>query len=268
MNKQEFSGSPDDQQGLEILGCSGSLGDPENGTSCFRLNSDTLIDAGSGLTSLTTAEMSQINHVFLTHPHLDHVLALPLLIESRQHAHSAPLKVYGLPSTIAALKAHLFNNLIWPDFSVIPSPERPALEFCPIQGPVEIQIGGLLVKPFEVNHSVPTVGYTVRSKTGVIAISSDTYLSDEMASMLADCYPLDHLIIESSFSNKDSALSELTKHLCPDLLAKQLRGMKTCQNVWVGYLKEWDREQTEKELSALRLEFNVDLLRRGQVLRF
>lgn len=268
MNNSQPQASFQNQAKLEVLGCSGSLGDPMNGTSCFLLNDEVLIDAGSGLLTLSTEQVAKINHVFITHAHLDHVMALPMLVESRQHGRDDPLFVYGLNSTLEVLKLHLFNDLIWPDFSVLPSPQKPAMQFVSLQGPVEIELGGLLLKPFEVNHSAPTVGFSIRSKTGVLAISSDTYLSEEMNQSLAELGLLSHLIIESSFSNKHTELSMLTKHMCPQLLERQLQGVSNCQNVWVSYLKEWDRSETELELSEIRGEFNVGVLRQGQVLRF
>ncbi|MCZ8016190.1 MAG: 3',5'-cyclic-nucleotide phosphodiesterase [Limnobacter sp.] len=253
---------------LEVFGCSGSVGDPGNGTSCFLLNQDVLIDAGSGVMAMTTAQMSKINHVLLTHTHLDHVSGLPFLVESRQHSQASPLCVYAQQKTIDVLRQHVFNDLIWPDFTAIPSTESPALKFVTIQPHVELMLGGAILIPFAVNHSVPTLGFVIKSSSGVLAISSDTYLTDELSQVLNSMVQVDHLIIESSFSNKDKKLSELTLHLCPSLLATQLNKLDTCRNVWVSYLKEWDRIQTEREIEDLEFNFPLKLLRQGQTIRF
>lgn len=253
---------------LAVFGCSGSLGDPGNGTSCFLLNQDVLIDAGSGLMAMNTAELSKIDHVLLTHMHLDHVSGLPFLVESRQHSKTSPLRVYAQQKTIDVLRQHVFNDLIWPDFTAIPNVESPALEFVPIQPNAELSLSGALVKPFAVNHSVPTLGFVIKSTTGVLAISSDTYLTDELSSVLNSLGQVDHLIIESSFANKDLHLSELTFHLCPSLLELQLKKLHTCRSVWVSYLKEWDRVETEREIASLKFSFPLKLLRQGQTIRF
>lgn len=253
---------------LEVFGCSGSVGDPGNGTSCFLLNQDVLIDAGSGVMAMTTAQMSKINHVLLTHTHLDHVSGLPFLVESRQHSQARSLCVYAQQKTIDVLRQHVFNDLIWPDFTAIPSSESPALKFVTIQPHVELRLGGAILIPFAVNHSVPTLGFVIKSSSGVLAISSDTYLTDELSQVLNSIVQVDHLIIESSFSNKDKKLSELTLHLCPSLLATQLNKLDTCRNVWVSYLKEWDRIQTEREIEDLKFNFPLKLLRQGQTIRF
>ncbi|MDO8889712.1 MAG: 3',5'-cyclic-nucleotide phosphodiesterase, partial [Hydrogenophaga sp.] len=117
---------------VRVLGCSGAIAHGCRTTS-FLLDHDVLIDAGTGVGDLTLDEMAQIDHVLLTHSHLDHVASLPLMLDAvaarRLSAGAQPLQVHALPGTIAALKAHIFNNLIWPDFSAIPSAERPLMRF-------------------------------------------------------------------------------------------------------------------------------------------
>ena len=64
---------------IEVLGCSGGIGDDRHSTS-FLIDDDILLDAGSGAMRLTRAAMARIDHVFITHSHLDHILSLPLLL--------------------------------------------------------------------------------------------------------------------------------------------------------------------------------------------
>ena len=114
---------------VRVLGCSGAIAQGCRTTS-FLLDDDVLIDAGTGVGDLTLDEMAQIDHVLLTHSHLDHVASAARSCSTPwpragSRAGAQPLQVHALPGTIAALKAHIFNNLIWPDFSAIPSAERP-----------------------------------------------------------------------------------------------------------------------------------------------
>jgi len=46
------------------------------------LDHDVLIDAGTGVGDLSLTEMSLIDHVFITHSHLDHIACIPLLMDS------------------------------------------------------------------------------------------------------------------------------------------------------------------------------------------
>ena len=65
---------------LRVLGCSGGIGGRHLRTTSFLVDHDILLDAGSGVAELSVGELAAIDHVFLTHAHLDHVLALPLMI--------------------------------------------------------------------------------------------------------------------------------------------------------------------------------------------
>ena len=107
---------------IRVLGCSGAIA-KDCRTTSFLIDDDVLVDAGTGVGDLTLAEMQRINHVFLTHSHLDHIAALPLMLDAVASYRSTPLVVYALSETTAALKAHIFNNLIWPDFTRMPSPQ-------------------------------------------------------------------------------------------------------------------------------------------------
>ncbi|MDP3228082.1 MAG: MBL fold metallo-hydrolase, partial [Acidovorax sp.] len=101
---------------VRVLGCSGAIA-KDCRTTSFLIGENILIDAGTGVGDLTLEEMSKIDHVFLTHSHLDHIAALPLMLDAVSSLRGTPVEVHALPATIAALQAHVFNNVIWPDFS-------------------------------------------------------------------------------------------------------------------------------------------------------
>jgi 3',5'-cyclic-nucleotide phosphodiesterase len=56
-----------------------------------------------------------IETYLITHPHLDHIAGF--IINTAGLPSTRPKKVAGLPSTISALKTHIFNNVIWPNLS-------------------------------------------------------------------------------------------------------------------------------------------------------
>lgn len=108
---------------LRILGCSGGIGGRSQRTTSLLLDRDILVDAGTGVGDLSMAELAMIDHVFLTHTHLDHIASLPLLIDTVADRRSGPLTVYGTAAVLTVLRNHIFNWAIWPDFSEIPSPK-------------------------------------------------------------------------------------------------------------------------------------------------
>ena len=132
---------------VRILGCSGGIGGTLHTTSML-VDHDILIDAGTGVTDLTLSELEQIDHVFLTHSHLDHIAALPLIVDTVGHIRKRPLTVHCLPEVQKILKDHIFNWKIWPDFGQIPSKDAPLLAWEAIELGQTVDIGGAQVHDF------------------------------------------------------------------------------------------------------------------------
>ena len=59
---------------------------------------------------------SLISTYLITHPHLDHISGFAINTASFQHT-SRPKRIAALPSTIDAIKNHIFNDVIWPNMS-------------------------------------------------------------------------------------------------------------------------------------------------------
>ena len=99
---------------IRVLGCSGSIAAGCRTTS-FLIDDDVLVDAGTGVGDLSLDEMVRIDHIFISHSHLDHVLAIGLLADSvtrrRDALQRPPVQVHALASTLAALKTHIFNGI-------------------------------------------------------------------------------------------------------------------------------------------------------------
>ena len=112
---------------VRVLGCSGAIAAGCKTTS-FLLDDDLLVDAGTGVGDLTLDELARINHILVTHSHLDHIVSIPLLVDSVMNRRTRPIVVHALPATIEALRAHILNWVIWPDFTQLPTRERPVLQ--------------------------------------------------------------------------------------------------------------------------------------------
>jgi glyoxylase-like metal-dependent hydrolase (beta-lactamase superfamily II) len=114
---------------VRILGCSGGIGGRHLRTTSLLVDNDILIDAGTGVGDLAIAELAQIDHVFITHSHLDHLACLPFMVDTVGDMRNRPVIVHATEATLEIIRAHVFNWAIWPDFSVIPSPEKPFMRF-------------------------------------------------------------------------------------------------------------------------------------------
>jgi ribonuclease BN (tRNA processing enzyme) len=205
---------------VRVLGCSGAIA-RDCRTTAFLLDTDLLVDAGTGVGDLTLDEMRAIDHVFLTHSHLDHVAALPLMVDAVAAQRSRPLQVYALAETIAALQAHVFNNTIWPDFSRIPSPEQPFISFHEIAVGQVLRISGKAIEVLPAVHTVPAVAYAASAGGPCWVFSGDT---GRNPAFWARVNQLDvaMLVIETAFSNRESELAQRSLHLSPDMLAGEI----------------------------------------------
>jgi ribonuclease BN (tRNA processing enzyme) len=212
---------------IRVLGCSGAIA---NGckTTSFLIDNDLLVDAGTGVGDLYLWDMAQIDHVLLTHAHLDHVAALPLLIDAVASRRTQPLHVHALPETITALKQHIFNNVIWPDFSVLPTPEQPFLVFHSLALGDVFELAGKRIEVLPAIHTVPAVGYAIAEngpESSHWVFSGDTGHNPDFWTRINQL-PVGMLIIETAFSEREAALAERSLHLCPHLLAQQLEMMQ------------------------------------------
>ncbi len=256
---------------LKVLGCSGGIGH-EGGqiarTSSFLLDDDVLIDAGTGVEDLTIDELVRINHVFLTHSHLDHVVSLPLMVDSVGNRRTQALKVHALPDTIHALKTHLFNWVIWPDFTEIPHYDSPWLQFVPLQPGSALEIlapdgASRVLRAIPANHTVPAVAFHIRCPAGSIVYSGDNVATDDFWRQINSIDDLKGLIIETAFSNREQDLALTSKHMYPIALGESLAKMQSDARIYLTHLKPADRATIEQEVHAWAGRYNPQILRRG-----
>ena len=248
---------------LTVLGCSGGVNSGVR-TTTLLIDDDVLIDAGTGLGDLNLESMSAIRHIFLTHSHLDHITSIPFLVDTIFERIKEPIVVHALESTIKALQAHIFNNVIWPDFTRLPSAENAVLKFQIMQVGEVTEIKHRKVEMIGVNHTVPAVGYRVESTTGAFAFSGDTTSNDTFWAALNKHAKLDLLIVESAFSNKDIELCHLSKHYCAELLAPDLVKLKHPAAVYISHNKPGAEEQIFTECEESINSHTVHTLSCGQ----
>jgi ribonuclease BN (tRNA processing enzyme) len=205
---------------VRVLGCSGAIAKGCRTTS-FLVDGDVLIDAGTGVGDLTLEEMKGIGHILLTHSHLDHIAALPLMIDSIASQLTQPILVHALPGTIAALQTHIFNHVIWPDFTRIPTPAAPFVAFREIQVGQILKFEGKQIEVLPAVHTVPAVGYSVSSGKGCWVFTGDT---ERNPAFWRRVNQLDvaALVIETAFSNREQRLAKRSLHLSPQVLADEL----------------------------------------------
>ncbi len=227
---------------LMVLGCSGGVG-ANLRTTTLRLNHEVLIDAGTGLGDLSLSEMAQIRHIFLTHSHLDHVVSIPLLVDSIFDRIQEPIVIHGLEATLQALRTHIFNNVIWPDFTTLPNRHNPVMRYEMMVPGQVVEVAGMQFEMIPVNHVVPSVGYRVETGNKVFAFSGDTSSNDTFWQVLNQYDALDLLIVEAAFPDRDLELCRRAGHYCPSLLAEDIRKLRHQPEVYITHTKPGGEEE-------------------------
>ena len=185
---------------LTVLGCSGGIGGVQARTTSFLVDDDVLIDCGTGVGDLPLDALLKIDHVFLTHAHLDHIASLPLLIDAVCNLRTVPLTVHATPETIRILHSHVFNWLVWPDFSSIPDRHHPFMRFQPMKVNETTCLGTRSITALPAQHTVPSVAYCLDSGEGKLVFSGDTAYCAELIAAINALPDLRHLVYASSSS--------------------------------------------------------------------
>lgn len=245
---------------VRVLGCSGAIAQGCRTTS-FLLDSRILVDAGTGVGDLTLDEMQVIDHVFLTHSHLDHIAALPLMLDAISSRRTCPLQIHALPETLHALRQHIFNNTIWPDFTCIPTPESPFLRMQPLAVGDVLAVAGATVEVLPARHSVPAVGYAARGATGWWVYSGDTEgenpdFWNRVNTLHATEGGVAALFIETAFSNREQELARKSLHLSPATLARELSAIAPNAHpfpIYITHAKPQESGLIMREVQTLEL---------------
>jgi ribonuclease BN (tRNA processing enzyme) len=236
---------------LRVLGCSGSIGGQQNRTTSFLVDHDILIDAGTGVGDLSLAELTLIDHIFITHSHLDHVNSIAFFLDSVGALRPKPVTVYATGATIAILKKNLFNWDIWPDFTVIPTPEQPWLRYQEVDVGKVVALGSRKITVLPAVHTVPAVGYQLDSGKASLVFTGDTGPNDALWKVVNRIENLRYLIIETAFSDKDRELARLAQHLCPSMLAEELGKLTRPAEIYITHLKPSEIELTMQEIDEI-----------------
>lgn len=251
---------------IRILGCSGGIGAGSR-TSAMLIDNDVLLDAGTGLGDLSLEDLHSIRHVFLTHAHLDHIAGLPMLVDSIfEEDFEVPVNVYARQETLNALKAHLFNDVIWPDFSRIPDPDNPMLRYVVCNPGDTVSIDHRDFHAVDVLHSVPSLGYTVKNSGGVFAVSGDTMTNQTLWPVLNACDDLKVLVIEVSFSDEHEELATTAGHYCPSTMCRDLELLNHDPDIWLTGMKPGQEETILRQVAAAVPDKNVRMLSIGTVI--
>lgn len=252
---------------VQVLGCSGSIAAGCRTTS-FLLDDDVLVDAGTGVGDLTLDAMARIDHIVISHSHLDHILSIPLLADSvmrmRRDAGRGPIEVHGLQLTLRALKTHILNGIIWPDFTRLPSPEAPVLALVPFEVGDMLTLGARRIEILSAIHTVPAVGLAINDGgAGWFVYTGDTGPNPNLWARLRTMR-VDHLVIEAAFGDDERELAAVSRHLCPATLGLELAHLAGSVDVHITHIKPGELDTVMGDLARLESTHRIQVLQVGR----
>ncbi len=237
---------------IKVLGASGSEV-PRRNCPAFLLDETVLLDAGTIGMSLNIREESAVSTIILTHAHFDHIKGIPFLLDNRVIRDTGKtITVMSGADVIRDLRKNIFNDRIWPDFSRIPSPERPVLTFGTLVPGKRTLVDGFHVTMERVDHTVPAYGMIVEDPDGdVIAYTGDTGPTNRFWKRLNRAR-VRALIVETSFPNRMEDLALISGHLTPALLAKEIAKMRPAPPaILLMHTKPQYLSEIERDVRAL-----------------
>ena len=241
---------------IRVLGAFGSEG-PGQRPSAFLVNDRTLVDAGSVSGALPHSEQVAIEHVLLTHAHLDHLVGAAYLAETFATCDvGRALTVASLSPVIDAVRTGVFNNTIWPDFSVIPG-DCPAVTYRALPPQQEGRLGDLRVLPVPVDHTVPAAGFIVHDGVSGFVYSGDTGPTEALWKFARMVPGIRAVFVECAFPNRLESLADISRHMTPNRLRRERDKMPADVPIFVYHIKPQFTQETADELASLGDGVNV-----------
>lgn len=253
---------------IKVLGCSGSEGIGHNPPG-FLVNDRIMLDAGTITAVLSVPAQSRITDIFISHTHLDHIKSLLFLADNVLGRVTKPINIRSIPAVINAIKKHLMNDLIWPDFTKIPSPRKPVFAYRPFEAGTTVKVAGLAIKAIPMNHPVPAVGFIVNDGRSSIIYTADTGPNELIWKEAVSTKNLKAIIVDTSFPDKLERVADASGHFTPGQLHADMTAARVGLDIpiYIYHIKPAYERRVISELAALGRK-NVKILKEGKTYRF
>jgi len=252
---------------IKVGGCYGGVAPGYNSVG-FLLNERLLLEGGTATSVFSPAEQEAIEHILISHIHLDHTKEIFFLLDNLAQMGAKAVTLAGTGEVVEGARKHLFNEQIWPDFSVLPSETSPVLKFQEVPENVFSRLGEFEIMPIAVNHPVPATGFVIRHEEGSIVYTGDTGPTRKIWEAARREEGLKAVFAETSFPNSMEKVALASGHLTPALLQKELQQLKRPGvPICIFHMKPLFIDEIRKELEALGI-VELQILEQGAVYEF
>lgn len=252
---------------IKILGGHGGLAKGYFTTS-FLIDDKLLVDAGAVAGALSVEEQTNIDHILISHCHLDHIKDLAFLCDNCFGLKDKPFQVYTHSTVKSMLKAHLLNDIIWPDFTVLPNQDKPTITINAIPEEQKLVLGEYGITPVKVKHQHDAMGFIIEKGESAVLLTLDTGPTERIWEVAKRFKNLKAIITEVSFPNSLSKVAEISDHHTPQSMKSEIAKMPTGIPVILTHLKPNYRNQIMQELKEIKEDRIRVLEKDGEVFNF
>ncbi|MBH49069.1 MAG: hypothetical protein CME71_12950 [Halobacteriovorax sp.] len=243
---------------VRIIGGHGGVSPGFKATS-YLIDGKLLIDASSVASGLPINEQAKIEHILISHSHLDHISDLAFLSDNCFGMKGVPFEIYTSPKAHQNIMAHLLNDEIWPDFTKLPSKENPTLRFHEITSEQSFNVGAYKITPVEVNHPAGGHGFIVENGNAAVVFTQDTGPTDRIWEISHTIKNLKGIFTEVSFPNDLMQIAINSFHHTPSTMNEEIKKMPKDIPIFLGHLKPNFQTKLFEEIAELKLD-RVSLL--------
>ncbi len=252
---------------IQVLGGHGGLARGFSATS-FLIDDILLLDAGAVAGSLSIEDQCRIEHILISHCHLDHIKDLAFLCDNCFGLRPTPFQVHTHHTVKQIILDHLLNDIVWPDFSKLPSSEHPTIKINGIEPERTFRISGFEVTPVPVKHPLDAMGFIIEKGEVAVLFTVDTAATERIWEVASKFRNLKAIFTEVSFPNYLQKVADLSDHHTPQTFANELAKMPKDIPIILTHLKPNYRDQIIEELKALNLSRVKVLEKDGQFFNF
>ncbi len=247
---------------IKILGCYGNSIKHYRTTS-YLINDSLLLDAGTVTEFLDDEQLRKIRHILVTHTHLDHIKDLVFIVDELVMMGEFNIDLISVKQVLEIISSNLFNNKLWPDFTVIPSKHNAIIKLREIELEKYTEINGIIVKPVLMTHTVYTVGYIIKEGNKGFMFTSDTGPTKRFWEIASEENGIEFIIVDVSFPSRMESLAKLSGHMTLSILTEHLDkyGLSDMP-IYINHIKPIFIDEILSELLSLKRN-NIIPLKQG-----
>lgn len=252
---------------IQVLGGHGGLA-KGLGTTSFLIDEKLLLDAGAVASTLSVEEQTRIDHILISHCHLDHIKDLAFICDNCFGLRQKPFEVYTHATVKKIIKEHLLNNVIWPDFTTLPNTSNPTMRIHDVPEEKTFELGDYKITPVKVNHDYDAMGFIIEKGSSAVLFTVDTGPTERIWEIGKKIKNLKAIFTEVSFPNELQGVADVSHHHTPRTILEELSKMPTEIPIILTHLKPNYRKDILNEMEKSGNKRIKILEKDGEVFHF